>query len=80
MRLVYLWVERYRCFQETGIHFTNKYEIEVGKKESKYYLSKCEKKAGSLQAEYFYGEYVSDFRIFAAELANTARRRIRISR
>lgn len=67
MRLVYLWVERYRCFQETGIHFTNKYEIEVGKKESKYYLSKCEKKAGSLQAEYFYGEYVSDFRIFVAE-------------
>ena len=43
MRLVYLWVERYRCFQETGIHFTNKYEIEVGKKESKYYLSKCKK-------------------------------------
>lgn len=29
MNLVYLWVENYRCFHETGIHFTNKYEIEV---------------------------------------------------
>lgn len=29
MNLVYLWVENYRCFHETGIHFTNKYEIVV---------------------------------------------------
>ena len=72
MHLVYLWVENYRCFHETGIHFTNRCEINVEKswnetQRKSIYLVKVKNRQNALNAENFYGKGISDFRIFVAE-------------
>lgn len=69
MRLVYLWVEDYRCFKEQGFHFTNRYRISFGRTKednSKYQLT-FEKNDCYISAESFYGSTFLDFRIFVGE-------------
>lgn len=69
MRLVYLWVENYRCFKEQGFHFTNKYRFSFKKtiEDSSKYRLTFEKNDCYVSAESFYGNTFLDFRIFVGE-------------
>lgn len=69
MKLVYLWVEHFWCFQEQGFHFTKEYCFQMIRKRDaapKYILS-VEKQNKVIKAEEMFGGNILDFRIFVGE-------------
>lgn len=69
MKLVYLWVEHFWCFQEQGFHFTKEYCFQMIRKSDaapKYILS-VEKQNKVIKAGEMFGGNILDFRIFVGE-------------
>ena len=48
MRLVYLWIERYGCFNGQGFRFSSKYHVDFNKKDNTIVIQKNEDDIGDL--------------------------------
>lgn len=71
MKLIYLWVEEFRCFHNQGFNFTNEYHAELNKIEDDKYELTLKDKTGFISPLDFWmaenNKHISGLRVFVGE-------------